>query len=71
MEIIARSEPLLSVSEAALRLGVSAHSIRRYVASGELKASKLGPGTNSPIRIEERDLQRFLDRHVVGPKDAA
>jgi Helix-turn-helix domain len=70
METIARSEPLLSVSEAALRLGVSAHSIR-YVASGELKASKLGPGTNSPIRIEERDLQRFLDRHVVGPKDAA
>jgi hypothetical protein len=45
--------------------------IRRYVASGELKASKFGPRTNSPIRIQERNLLRFLDRHVVEPKDAA
>jgi excisionase family DNA binding protein len=71
METIARTERLLSVTETAMRLGVSTHSVRRYVGTGELKASKLGPGSNSPIRIEERELQRFLDRHVVEPKDAA
>ena len=72
METIVDSERLLSVSEAALRLGVSPHSIRRYIGSGELRATKLGPGLNSPLRIEERDLQRFLDRHVVEPtRDAA
>jgi excisionase family DNA binding protein len=71
MEAVTGSGRLLSVSEAAVWLGVSAHSVRRYVGTGELKASKLGPGSNAPIRIEERDLQRFLDRHIVERKDAA
>jgi excisionase family DNA binding protein len=60
----------LSVAEVALRLGVSAHTVRRKVAEGQLKAVRLGePG--SSFRISSRELEGWLRDNAVRGGDAA
>jgi excisionase family DNA binding protein len=46
---------LLSISEAAERLGLSAAMVRRYYAQGRLSAEKVGKGW----AIRRRDVERF------------
>lgn len=46
---------LLSISEAAERLGLSAAMVRRYCAQGRLPAEKVGKGW----AIRRRDVERF------------
>lgn len=48
---------LVSITEAAGMLGVHPRTIRRYVASGVVAASKVGPRT---IRIDIDDLASAL-----------
>lgn len=50
---------LLKPQEAADALRVSVHTIYRKVASGELRALRLGEGQRAPIRIPAEDLARF------------
>jgi excisionase family DNA binding protein len=50
---------LLQVREAADILDVSATTVRRHIADGELRALRLGP--NGRYRIARRDLQAFLE----------
>ncbi|MEO5576455.1 MAG: helix-turn-helix domain-containing protein [Gaiellaceae bacterium] len=52
--------PPLSPSEAARELGVTPASVRRWVASGELPAVRLGDGDLARIRITRDELQRFV-----------
>ena len=48
-----------SIAEVALKLGISAPTVRRRIASGELPAVQLG-GPGSAVRVDARDLDRWL-----------
>lgn len=48
-----RSEPLISIDEAAAHLGVSAKTVRRMISRGDLKAVRIGPRL---IRIDAASL---------------
>jgi excisionase family DNA binding protein len=61
------TEPMLTLSETAMRLGVSPPTIRRRVAEGELRAYQLGDNT-SPLRFRQRDIEEFVERHRVQPR---
>ncbi len=56
------SEVYFTVDEAALKLDVHARTVRRYIASGELVANKIG----GHWRIRKEDLTSFIngDRNV-------
>jgi excisionase family DNA binding protein len=56
----------LSVAEVAMKLGVSAVTIRRKIASGELPATQLGEPPAS-VRISRRDRDRWLEAHRSTP----
>jgi excisionase family DNA binding protein len=58
---IMQEREYLSISEAALKLGVSAPTIRRKIATGELPAVQLG-GPGSSIRIPTAALEAWLFR---------
>ncbi len=45
-----------------MRLGVSAPTIRRRIASGELRAVKLGRAPNSVVRVSRESLAEWLGR---------
>jgi len=49
----------LTVRETAERIRVSEDTVRRAIARGELPAVQLG-GRGSSIRIDERELERWL-----------
>jgi excisionase family DNA binding protein len=51
---------LLTVDETADVLRVSAKTVRRRIAAGELPAVQLGP-SGSPLRIPEDELLRWLN----------
>lgn len=48
--------PLLSVREAAARLAVSSATVRRWIATGELPALRIG----SSVRIDPERLSAWL-----------
>lgn len=52
------SDNLLTIKEAANLLKVHWQTVRNYINSGKLKASKVGKN----IRIRESDLQNFIDK---------
>lgn len=54
---------LVSLAEAADSLAVSARTVRRYIADGQLEAVRLGRKT---LRIKVDSIDRFIDRHPVG-----
>jgi excisionase family DNA binding protein len=60
----------LFVAEVALRLGISAHNVRRKVAAGELPAVRLG-GPGNSIRIPARALEDRLERYRLDGPEAA
>jgi excisionase family DNA binding protein len=51
---------LLTVDQAAERLGLSRRTVQRKIASGEIPAFQLG-GRGTAIRIDERELERWLE----------
>jgi excisionase family DNA binding protein len=51
-----QDRPLLSVKQAAQRLGCSEKTIRRRLAEGSLPAVKLGSNRQAVIRIDPRDI---------------
>ena len=57
-----RNEPpvFLSVAEAALRLGVNASTLRRWVHDGHVKAARPG-GEAGSLRIPASKLERLGD----------
>jgi excisionase family DNA binding protein len=54
---------MLTTTQAAKRLSVHPDTIRRLVKAGKLKAVKLSVDdtTRSQLRIDEVDLQAFID----------
>jgi len=57
---------LLTIREVMARLDQSEAAVRRHIRAGRIPAVQLG-GKGSAIRVDERDLERF----VYGPGDAA
>jgi excisionase family DNA binding protein len=57
-------DQLLSVPEVSAKLGISSEGVRRRIASGQLRAIKLGPG-KSAVRIAASDLHAYLEQNVV------
>lgn len=55
-------EDMLTVEEVAAKLKVERESVRRWIRSGELPATKLG----RVFRVHPDDLARFLDARKVG-----
>lgn len=53
---------LLSVEDAAARLGVSDDTVRRLIAGGHLPAVRVPGRTDAPgsLRIRVRDLERWV-----------
>ena len=58
----AATRRLISLTEAADMLAVSPKTVRRYIATGELDAVRLGRRT---IRIKTESLDRLIDAHPV------
>jgi excisionase family DNA binding protein len=50
----------LSISEVAMLVGVSGRTIRRRIATGELRAVKLGTAPNSVVRVSLEALVEWL-----------
>jgi excisionase family DNA binding protein len=61
------TEELLSLPEAADRLGVSVYTVRRWIKDGKLRAFRPG----KEYRIREVDLEEFLQAREVRPKGPA
>jgi excisionase family DNA binding protein len=51
---------LLTVREAAARLGQGESTIRRKIAAGEILAVRLGQGTKAPLRVPSAWLKTWL-----------
>ena len=51
---------LLTLNQAAEKLGVSRSTVQRRVADGSIVATKLGTGRSSPVRIPEGEIERWL-----------
>jgi excisionase family DNA binding protein len=63
---------LLTRMEAAVMLRTSIATLERKIKSGELKALKLGNGSNSSVRIRRSEVERFLaESETSGSKSAA
>jgi len=60
---------LLSLREAACRLNVSPQTIRRRIATGELRALRLGGSDRFPLRVAALELDALL--HPIGKKGEA
>jgi excisionase family DNA binding protein len=65
--MVGRMERLLTVEEAAERLGTSARFIRRLIAERRIAYTKLG----RHVRIAARDLDAFVASGRVDPRSLA
>jgi len=52
-------EKLLSLKAAAAILGISSHTLRKYIARGEIPRVKL----RRRVLIDPEDLRSFVERH--------
>lgn len=59
--------PMLKVSEAAKVLRVSEATVKRWIESGKLKASRFDLASTTVYRVAQADLQAFINGHIVGP----
>lgn len=56
-------QELLTVPEVAKELRLSKYTIREYIKSGKLKASKLGKG----FRVKRGEMTDFVERSLYKP----
>jgi excisionase family DNA binding protein len=54
---------LFTIKQAALKLGVHPNTIRNLIASGRLKAERIGARI---VRVQERDVQALLTPYEGG-----
>ena len=70
MTTAAETREYLSLPEVALKLGISAPTVRRKIAEGELPAVRLG-GPGSSLRVSRSSLERWLASRATAPETAA
>jgi excisionase family DNA binding protein len=56
-------QPMLTYTEAANRLGVSARYVRRMVSEGRLEVVRIGHRT---VRVPESTVNAFISNHREG-----
>lgn len=63
---------LLSIKEAAGRLGVGRDSVVRLIRNGKLPCVEFpimgGKGKNKKIEVDDKDIDGFIQRHRKGKK---
>jgi excisionase family DNA binding protein len=52
-----------TVDEVATSLRVSNETVRRWIRSGHLKASRVGSSPRSPLRIRQSEVDRLANRN--------
>ncbi len=57
---------MITTGTAAKRLGVTCQTVRRLISAGKLPAILLGGEKRPQARIDERDLDAFVDTHKLG-----
>lgn len=57
----------LTTKETQAKLRVSRETVRQLIKAGELDAHKVGDAPNSPLRISEESIQRYVASHAVVP----
>ncbi|MGO1664124.1 MAG: helix-turn-helix domain-containing protein [Micrococcaceae bacterium] len=55
---------LLSVQEAAERLGENPQTTKRRLRRGEIRGTRLSTGRTSPWRVTEKALEAFIQRRT-------
>ncbi len=55
----------LTSAETRARLKISRETLRKLIKTGELKASKIGNGPTSDLRISEAAIEDYMERHTV------
>jgi excisionase family DNA binding protein len=53
---------LLRVRDAARYLGISCKAVRALILAGKLKAFQMKTGGNSPLLVDVRDLDRWIEK---------
>jgi excisionase family DNA binding protein len=67
MPIVAHRPDLMTVTEVAMELGVSADTVRRRIRSGELPAVQLG-GKGCTLRVDRAELEAWLYQANEDPR---
>jgi excisionase family DNA binding protein len=62
---------MLSVTETAMELGVSAQTVRRLIRQGHIPAVKLGEAHSSSVRVPRAALESWLASHATAGGEAA
>lgn len=52
---------LLTIDEVAVRLRLSRSAVRRRIWQGELPVVRLGNGPAAPVRVDEHELDRYIE----------
>ena len=62
-----KSDPLqlLTTKDVCVLLKSSMPSVRRAIASGDLKSIRLGNGKRAPIRVRRTDLELFIHNKTI------
>jgi excisionase family DNA binding protein len=55
-----------TVQEVAQSLRVDPETVRRWIRSGHLKASRVGSSPKSPLRIRQSEVDRLANNEVHG-----
>jgi excisionase family DNA binding protein len=58
----AKVSGLLTVGEVAKELRLAPISVHRRIRDGQLRAVKLGAAHNSPVRVRESELERYVEK---------
>ena len=64
-----KADRLLTVAEAAERLGTTERFPRRLIAERRITFVKLGAGRRSPVRIPERAIEQLIAAGTVEPDE--
>ena len=56
---------MLTPNEVAKKLGLHVATIRRMIHDGRLSAVRMGTGTHARLRIDEKELELFIDKNTL------
>ena len=70
IDVASSTDGLVTVGEAAALLRLSPLTVRRKIATGELRAERVGAGPRSHYRIWSSDIANYLRANARGAVEA-